>query len=304
MRILTYDEIERKETVLPVFYRAFGHPFDPWRFEERRREEFATWGCASDAFCTVDGDSVAGLVGVVDLPTRTLQGEEYVGGLWSVITHPAYQRQGVATTLMERAHEHFKERGIRLVFLTTNRSWGAYNLYRDLGYVDVSWPSTLMAYKVISPDKRGQIKDLPVASEGHVMEMFRRHTANRTGFVLRQPGFLEQKTRYTPLKKELCLETDNGYVLANENRGGVDIREMVALNAEAQDTLLSALEGKGSCVVGRRVTSELLVKGYRQRGYLFSEGTYDVLMAKALEPSVSIEKLYGDAFYISLLEPL
>jgi GNAT superfamily N-acetyltransferase len=304
MRILAYDEIERKETVLPVFYRAFGHPFDPWHFEERRREESRIWGRVSDAFCAVDGDSVAGLVGVVDLPTRTLQGEEYVGGLWSVITHPAYYRQGVATALMERAHEHFKERGIRLVFLTTNRSWGAYNLYRDLGYVDVPWPGTLMAYKVVPPGKRGQIKDLPAASEGHVLEIFRRYTADRTGFVLRHSGFLEAKAGHMRLKEGLCLETDNGYVLASENRGGVDIREMVALNAEAQNTLLSALEGKGSCVVDRWVTSELLMKGYRQRGYLFSEDTYDVLMVKALKPGVGVEKLYGDAFHISRLEPL
>jgi hypothetical protein len=161
-----------------------------------------------------------------------------------------------------------------------------------------------MAYKVVPPGERGQSKDLPFASEGHVMEVFRRYTADRTGFVLRSSGFLDAKAGHMRLNKELCLETDNGYVLASENRGSVDIREMVALNAEAQNTLLSALEGKGSCVVGRRVIGELLVKGYHQRGYLFSEGTYDVLMVKALESGVSVEKLYGDAFHISLLEPL
>ena len=58
-----------------AFYRAFGLPFDPWRFEERRREESRIWGRASDAFCAVDGDSVAGLVGVMDLESsRILSG--------------------------------------------------------------------------------------------------------------------------------------------------------------------------------------------------------------------------------------
>jgi len=305
MRILTYDELECKEELFPLFYRAFGHPFDPWRFEEDRAKD-PVFKDGLAAFCAVVDGTLAGIVGVLEIPTRTVGGEEVVGGLWSVITHPAFPRQGIAAALMERAHQYYKERSIRLVFLTTNSSWGAHRLYRKLGYQDVAWPTTRMAYKVLPSDSARQTSELQSATEKQVAALFQRFTADRTGFVLRPANFLELRLRSPSpaLTRELCLQTEGGYVLANQNRGGTDILEMVAVNVEAQHTLLSALEGQGSYVEDRMVISDALAKGYRERGYLSSQGSYDVLMAKALEPGVSVERLYGDAFYISLMVQL
>lgn len=110
MHILTYDEIDRKKELIPLFFRSFGYPFDPQRFEQRRQRERELWGERSDAFCALVGDTIAGLVGVRELPTRTLGGDETVGWLWSVLTHPSFTRRGIAIALMERAHEHYEVR--------------------------------------------------------------------------------------------------------------------------------------------------------------------------------------------------
>jgi hypothetical protein len=52
------------------------------------------------------------------------------------------------------------------------------------------------------------------------------------------------------------------------------------------------------------VTSDSLRRVYQERGYSFDEGRYGVLMVKALEPGLDVEKVYGEAFYISALERL
>jgi len=300
MHIVTYDEVERKDELFPLFHRAFGHSFDPWRFEEKRREDLL-FRDGPVAFCAMVDGTLAGIVGAIEVPTRTLEGEETVGGVWTVATHPTFTRQGIATALMQRAHQYFRERGIRLAFLGTARSLVAHGFYRRLGYEEVEWTATRpMAYKVISPDKRERTTELQSATEEHVATLFQRFTAERTGFVLRPDNFLGLCISHGELKQALCLETGGGYVLAGERRGGIDIRELVALDVEAQHTLLAALEGQGSSVADRLVTSETLLEGYRERGYLFTQGTYEVFMAKALEPEVSVGRLYGDAFYISL----
>jgi GNAT superfamily N-acetyltransferase len=304
MDILTYDQIDDKQTLLPLFYRAFGHPFDPWWFERRREGNLRLLGDRPDAFIAVEDGVPAGLVGVMDLPTRTLNGEEIVGGLWSVFTHPSFTRRGVASVLMERAHQHYRDKGIRLVFLTTNSSWGAYRLYRNLGYEDVPWPSTRIAYKVIPPERRGRAVELQQATEEQVLGLFTAYCRNKTGFVLRPSGFLGQKMEFSPLKQEVCLATQDGYVLAAENRGGAQIKEIVAFTREAQDRLLDALEGQGSLVVDPMVVDDGVFEGYRARGYGLSQGTFGVLMCNILAPELDMRSLYGDSFYACPLVPI
>ena len=47
---------------------------------------------------------------------------------------------------------------------------------------------------------------------------------------------------------------------------------------------------------------EGLVQGYLARDYSLASGDYKVLMAKALQPGVTIEQVYGDSFYVSSVQ--
>lgn len=302
MLVLPYDEVPRKEGLVPLLYRAFRGSFDPWTFEEVRGQDARLRGGPA-AFCAVEEGVPVGVVGVMDIPTRTMEGEEVVGGIWTVATHPAFARRGISTALTKRAHDHFSQRGVRLVFLTTMRTWVAHQFYRKLGYEEVEWTATRpMAYKVVPPALRGRTCELGPATEEGVANLFQRFTASRTGFVLRPFGFLELQTRHGPLSPALCLESESGYVLAGECQGAAEIRQLVALDAEAECALLEALEGRRPVIIDRLVTDERLLQGYRMRDYLFTRGVYGLLLVKALEPGVSVARLYGDAFYISFLE--
>lgn len=304
MQILTYDQLDHKERLLPVFYRGFGYAFDPRRFEERRAQD-PVFKDGPAIFCALVDGVPSSVVGVMELPTRTMHGQENVGALWSVITHPAYARRGLATALLEHVHNYFRGRGLRMVFLSTNSSWGAYNLYRKLGYQNVPMAGSVMAYKILPPpESTDAVPTLPRATEEAVAALFQRFTASRTGFVVRPPGFMRLRTEFGPLKEEMCIQTEAGYALAGEWRGNVGIQEMVALNDSAQHALLEALEGCARSVVDRLVTSDNLRRVYQERGYSFDEERYAVLMVKTLEQGLDVEKVYGEGFYISALERL
>jgi predicted acetyltransferase len=145
--------------------------------------------------------------------------------------------------------------------------------------------------------------ELEPATEERVSQLFRRFTEDRMGFVLRPKNFLELRLLepHPHIKRDLCLQTEDGYVLANENQGGVEVQELVALRPEAQHALLEVLEGQGSSVVDKTITSDALLSVYEERGYRFAQGSYSVLMAKFLMADASVERLYGDSFFASSL---
>jgi GNAT superfamily N-acetyltransferase len=302
MQIVPYAEVPQKEGFVALLYLSLRWHFDPTVFESRRRSD-PRLRDGPAAFCALEKGLPVGFVGVMDVPTRTVDGEERVGGIWAVATHPGFARRGISTVLLEKAHEYFREKGARLVFINTKRTFVAHGLYRKLGYEDVGWSAKRpMAYKVTGSALVSGAGTLESATEECVTDLFQRFTADRTGFVCRPPGFLDLQVEYGPLASKLCLQTDSGYVLAAEREGSAEIWQMVALDMEAQCTLLDALGMKVSVVTDRLVTDERLVRGYEKCGYSLTQGTYDALLVKRLVPEISMNLLYGDAFYISYLD--
>lgn len=302
MQIVPYAEVPQKEGLVALLYLALRWYFDPSIFEERWRSD-PRLRDGPAAFCALEEGLPVGFVGVMEIPTRTVDGEECVGGIWAVATHPGFARRGISTALLEKAHQHFREKGVRLVFINTKRTFVAHGLYRKLGYEDVGRSGRYpLAYKVTRSVLASETGTFEQASEGRVADLFLRFTAGRTGFVCRPLGFLDLQVKYGPLASKLCLQTDSGYVLAAEREGSAEIWQMVALDVEAQCTLLNALGNKVSVVTDRLVTDERLVRGYEKCGYRLTEGTYDALLVKRLSPDVSMDRLYGDSFYISYLD--
>ena len=68
--------------------------------------------------------------------TKTINGVEKIGYLWTVCTKPTAFRKGVAINLVKEAHDRLLSNGVRYSFLGTERSLIAYNFFRKLGYSD------------------------------------------------------------------------------------------------------------------------------------------------------------------------
>lgn len=304
MEIVTYDQVPDKSQLLPLHWQGFASPFDPREFEQRRHKDYRLAN-GPVAFCAVEDGRLVSIVGIMDIPTRTLNGEETVGGIWGVITDPAYAGRGIARRLMDAAHQHFRSRGYRFAMLTTWRSWLAHGLYERMGYFDIpvvtSYPR---AFRLL--DIRGKndpVNSAPALDLNQIAAVFERFTRDRTGFVLRHKDYLKFRLEQGRIDQSQSVQADGGYALISENRGFLVVEEVAAANDEALDEVLATMEERAQRgVVDGHVPSPMLVKGYQRRGYHLVTGKYTVVMAKPLVPDASFHETYGDQFYISALQ--
>ena len=83
MQIVPYAQVSRKEDMVALLYRALRWPFDPWAFDSRWRDDPRIRD-GPVAFCAMEKEIPVGFVGVMNVATRTVDGEECVGGIWAV----------------------------------------------------------------------------------------------------------------------------------------------------------------------------------------------------------------------------
>ena len=95
MRITTYRELQSKDQLLPLFQHVFWWPFNPKEFEKTIKADPRLKN-SPVGYAALEKKRLVGFVGVMDIVTRTLHGsEEEVGGIWGVVTDPAYARKGI-----------------------------------------------------------------------------------------------------------------------------------------------------------------------------------------------------------------
>jgi hypothetical protein len=146
-------------------------------------------------------------------------------------------------------------------------------------------------------------KQIRCPSEEHVARAFSEFTADRTGFVIRTMDFVsfqEWKGEFDPV---VSVFIDGGYALVNDHHGPLEIAEITGLNFETQDKVIEILEmrAKGA-IVDPWVTDNGLLEVYKKRNYITYKDHYVVVMAKALEPGVTVEDVSGNAVYMSKFE--
>jgi GNAT superfamily N-acetyltransferase len=308
MEILTHREIESKETLLPLMDNAFGWPFNP-RTYERLVKIDPRLRDSSIGFCAVENGRAIGYVGVMDLATRTLDGKvEYVGGIYGVATLPSHARKGISTALMNRVHEHFREKKYRFSFLCTGHALVAYSMYQKLGYTDLlERPS---AYKVLNLKKAKTTakRKSEKLDFDRLLKVYSGFVKGKTGLVVRDKDYLMmlKKTGYFGGKD--CIIEEDGYVIFRSNVGGTWskatwIRELVALNAEERNRLVGLVEAKAKdLIMDRTVLDEALLEVYRSRGYMVENRSHLVTMVKPLVADASFKQTYGDKFYLTELD--
>jgi len=254
-------------------------------------------------FCAVENGKLAGFVGVLDIPTRTLSGkEEVVGGIWCVATSPRFAKRGICKLLMDRAHQYFQEKKYFFSFLQTSRTLIAYAIYVKMEYVEIDkvnrYPE---AYKVFQKDKLEKKPDIKL-DPSKILAIYQEFVRNRTGFVVRQKDFVKMFSERKRFDEKKSIQNEDGYALTSEARNVIKIQELISQDERAYHKLLDRVEAVAqSGVIDRMITDEKLVKLYKDRGYSIEEGDHGVFMVKKLG-EIDFDETYGNAFHIGMLD--
>jgi len=287
---------------------AFGWPFNPKMYEKLIKIDPRLRN-SPVGFCAVENERAIGYVGVMDLVTRTLDGNvEYVGGIYGVATLPTHARKGISTALMNRVHEHFRERNYRFSFLCTSHTLVAYTMYQKLGYTDLlERPS---AYKVLNQRKaKATVEQRSGKLDfDKLLRVYNEFVKGKTGLVIRDKAYLTmlKKTGYIGGKD--CIIEEDGYVIFRRNVGGTWskatwIRELVALNAKEMNRLVGLVEAKAKdLIMDRDVPDKALLQVYQSRGYMIEKRSHAVIMVKPLTADASFKQTYGHKFYLTDLD--
>ena len=94
----------------------------------------------------------------------SLEGREDVAGVCEVSTHPNHAGRGVASRLLEEAHNRMRNAGLRFSTLGTNRYRTAYRLYQQHSYVGMNvWTTALACWDIAHQPTR--LRAEPLGSE-------------------------------------------------------------------------------------------------------------------------------------------
>ena len=247
---------------------------------------------------------LAGYVGVMDIPTKTVSGKkEIIGGIWAVATNPGFAKQGICKTLMEKAHEYFRSQNYRFSFLCTGRTIIAYAIYKKMGYEEVEAVNQLRAvYKVLDRPEFHQANVFVSLDPGKVYRIYEKFTEGKTGFVIRQKDFVTMYAKRKRFDDKKSILKPDGYALLSESQNVIKVRDMAALHYDTYGKLIDEIEQLAqSGVIDGSVADKTLLELYQSKGYRVQKGHHGVLMVKNLKDA-RFDELYGSSFYIGALD--
>jgi len=302
MKILTYDEVDHDQ-VLIMHMSGFGWPLTEERARAMAEHDKRLWKLFG--IYAVKGDKVLGQIIPFRLRLRSTEGLADQLGVAEVVTAPDETRKGVATALMKRIEELGVEAGMETSWLMTGEHLVANNLYRKLGYFNVStFPRGFKRIPKNQPKGSGiKLGQYRKADAKKLAGIHKEYLNGSLGFTERQWDFLEVGIATQQLGKDAIKVASRageivGYAVSSPRDGVAFIMEVAAPDERDFGSIVTTLEGqyKGSLVVG----SSLVWK--RQRGRFASLG-YQIrpthwyrLMAKPLEKGMSrreLEHAYG-----------
>lgn len=309
MKIMEYDEVDPLQ-VLHLTMLALDFSLTPEHAAHIRRADPRPLPCFT--VNAVENDIVLGQVGVFRLPMISTEGREDVGGVWAVSTHPQYSGHGIASQLLEHAHERMRAEGLRFSTLGTNRFRVAYKLYQKHGYEDVEiWATALARWE--SAHQPSRLRAQPLGSEGFdlVEQIFENIASDYLGFAWRHRPFARLRDKVSPEDIWIVRENDIpvGYVFAHKDvsilhvniqvlRIGIDAAEVVAAVASHVKTHYVQ-------IVASRPSD---IASFRRAGYYVAHPNWGAFMIKPLVPDATVDdarRLFGigtDRFLISWLD--
>ncbi len=291
MRFRTYDEIapslETDRFLLQL--ASFGgaiprRSIDIWCRRTKSTAEYV-------AVFAEERGRLLGQTYVLRVPYTFADGPEVVSGIAAVGTRPDRGRSGVARAILREVHRREREAGIRYATLWTNRSWGAHNLYEELGYRDVyafPWvahaPSTRVRRRPagVRPARRSDLDPIE--------RLHARAATGRLGFLREPNGYLTVAlaTRELDPSKEYLVRQRGGrlegYALVDSNPYRTVCGELVATSRSARRALVTEVErrAKGTAFAFQHTPVRDAPELFRGPEYTGVGGGWYVLMANAL----------------------
>lgn len=302
LRIARFDELDDPYEFLTLMSQGFGWNAHPRRVATIRRADPRyrdPYG-----FCALAGDRLAGFVGAMDLPVRTLdRGDEMAGGFFAIATRPEFTRRGIARRLILHTQRHFRARGYRFSFLYTSRSLVAFSLYEGLGYHDIPEDEPgpgrwVRIFRTRKPGRRRPGKPTR-AQLRQVYRLFDEAAAGWTGFARRPDDWLRtalKSGRITPA--DLLIDPD-GYALTSSGWDTTYLFEIVARNPAAYRRLIERARDLGRPVlVGFGVYDPVLLGVYHQLGFRRQRRVHSTVMYRELGRT-RYRTAFGDRFRVT-----
>ena len=309
MKILDYDEVNPLQ-VLHLTMLALDFSLTPEHAAHIRRTDPRPFPCFT--VNAVDDDMVLGQVGVFRLPMISTEGREDVGGVWAVSTHPNYAGRGIASSLLQEAHNRMRDAGLRFSTLGTDRSRVSHKLYQRHGYVDMNvWATALTDWETAHQPTR--LRAQPLGSEGYdfVEKIFADLASDYLGFAWRHTPFARLRDK-VKLEEIWILWENNavvGYIFARQEKS------MVLINVQVLRPDINATEAIASIIcelqapyVQVSISRPSDIESLRCAGWQVAHPDWGAFMVKPLLPDVTAEDardLFGigsDRFLISWLD--
>lgn len=309
MRIEVYDNLNPL-SVLQLNLLALDFALTPEHVALLRQSDPRPFPCL--AIYAVEEDAVLGQVGIFRLPMISTEGREDVGGIWAVSTHPHSAGRGIASRLLDEAHNCMREAGLRFSTLGTNRYRVAYKLYRQHGYEETNvWATALTRWETAHQPTR--LRANPLGSEGYefVEQLFTNIAQDYLGFAWRHIPFTRLRWKVDP--KDIWILQENnqtiGYALASLGKNLLKISNLVLQNgSDANEAVAAVAAQVKSDYVQVDLSRPTEITSLARAGYHIAHPNWDAFMVKPLLPEVSFEdarRLFGmgtDQFLISWLD--
>lgn len=309
MKILDYDEVNPLQ-VLHLTMLALDFPLTPEHAAHIRQTDPRPFPCFT--VNAVEDDRVLGQVGVFRLPMMSTEGREDVGGVWAVSTHPNYAGRGIASALLEEAHNRMREAGLRFSTLGTGRSRVSHKLYQRHGYVDMNvWATALTRWE--SAIKPTPLWAQPLGPEGYdfAEKLYADLAGDYLGFAWRHTPFARLRDKVN-LEEIWILWENNavvGYVFARNEKSmlliNVQLLRMDIHTTEAVAAIAFELKAPFVQVTMSRPSD---IDSLRRAGWQVAHPDWGAFMVKPLLPDMTAQDarhLFGigtDRFLISWLD--
>jgi GNAT superfamily N-acetyltransferase len=308
MEIVEYQDIDPLE-VLFLNQLAHDMALTPEKAAHIRQTEPRAFPCL--AIYAIENKTVLEQVGIFRLPVVSSEGREDVGGLWSISTHPKHSNPEITSILIEEAHTRMREAGLRFSTLETDRSFAAYSLFCQLGYVETNVWATALAHWETAHQPTRILAQSP-GPEGYefVEQVFNDISSRYLGFSRRHSPFYP--LRNINIEDILILwyyEQPVGYALIQPDRSIMQIHDLFLKNEiDAAEAVSAVSASFKSGYVQVTLSHPKAIHSLRKAGFLIAQPNRSAFMIKPLVSGLTLEDarhLFGvgtDQFLISRLD--
>lgn len=288
MKILEYDEVDPSQ-VLHLTLLALDFSLTPEHAAHIRRTDPRPFPCLT--VNAVEAGVVLGQVGVFRLPLISVEGREDVGGVWAVSTHPEHAARGVASSLLDAAHDRMRVAGLRFSTLGTSRSGVAYRLYQRHGYVDMNvWATALARWEAAHQPSRLSARTPGAAGYAFVEALFQEIAASYLGFAWRHTPFARLRDKVHLDDIWVIWENDSpvGVLFGRQEDAllRIDV-EVLRPHIDAAEAVAAVAARLPGAYVQVRLSRPADMASLRAAGWQVAHPNWEAFMVKPLTPDVT-----------------